>query len=91
MKIFNSIQLGKSGQMCQNCVWFQNDATLIEELYRGLTIMSSGFASVRDRDGLCNHNQLYLSARDSCPHFTPRKTEASQRDAENAVALQQVK
>jgi len=31
--------------------------------------MSSGFASVNDKDGLCNYNQLYLSARDRCPHF----------------------
>jgi hypothetical protein len=75
MKIFNSIQLGKSGPMsnsgptCQNCAYFQNDPALIEAVYRGLTAMSSGFASVRDRDGFCNYNQLYLSARDSCPRF----------------------
>jgi hypothetical protein len=83
MKIFNSIQLGKiagaasmsasdtgaSAPSCQNCAHFENDPALIEAAYRGLTAMSSGFASVRDRDGFCNYNQLYLSARDSCPHF----------------------
>ncbi len=72
MKIFNSIQLGKSKCICQNCTHFQNGPAVIEAAYPGLTIMSSGFASVRDQDGLCNYNQLYLSARDSCPHFTPR-------------------
>jgi hypothetical protein len=75
MNIFNSIQLSNSGPTCQKCDYFQNDPVLIEEAYRGLTAMSSGFASVRDRDGLCNYNQLYLSARDSCPHFAPRTSE----------------
>jgi hypothetical protein len=69
MKIFNSIQLNNSGPICQDCAHFQNDPAIIEETYPGLTVMSSGFASVRDQDGFCNHNQLYLSARDSCPHF----------------------
>ncbi|MDR3712847.1 MAG: hypothetical protein P4L51_08530 [Puia sp.] len=69
MKIFDSIQLGSTGPVCENCAHFQNDPAFIEETYRGLTVMSSGFASVRDRDGFCNHHQLYLSARDSCPGF----------------------
>ncbi len=80
MKIFDSIQLGKiarasggaPGSSCQHCAHFENDPALIEAVYPGLTAMSSGFASVRDRDGFCNYNQLYLSARDSCPHFAPR-------------------
>jgi hypothetical protein len=69
MKIFNFIQLSNSGPICQNCAHFQNDPALIEKAYPGLTVMSSGFASVRDRDGLCSYNQLYLSARDGCKHF----------------------
>jgi hypothetical protein len=71
MKIFNSIQLNNSGtgSICQNCAHFQNDPAIIEEAYHGLTAMSSGFASVRDKDGFCNYNQLYLSARDSCARF----------------------
>ena len=72
MKIFKFIQLGNPGPICQNCAYFQNDPALIEETYPGLKVMSSGFASVRDRDGVCDYNQLYLSARDSCPHFVPR-------------------
>ena len=74
MNILKSIQFTKSGSVsiCQNCAHFQNDPALIEKAYPGLTIMSSGFASVRDKDGICNFNQLYLSARDSCPHFSAR-------------------
>jgi hypothetical protein len=71
MKIFNSIQLSNSGSStCKNCKWFQNDPAVVEETYRGLTTMSSGFASVRDQDGFCNCHQLYLSATDSCQNFS---------------------
>ncbi|HVY73346.1 MAG TPA: hypothetical protein VG890_00860 [Puia sp.] len=74
MKILNSIQWGNSGPAaCQQCAYFRNDPALIEEAYPGLKIMSSGYASVRDKDGFCNYHQLYLSARDSCPDFTPRR------------------
>ncbi|MHA4809527.1 hypothetical protein ACX0G9_15545 [Flavitalea flava] len=84
MKIFNSIQLGNSGPICQNCAYFQNDPAFIEKVYPGLTAMSSGFASVRDQDGFCNYNELYLSARDSCPGFAPCKIEVNQQKAGNS-------
>ena len=69
MKIFNSIQINISNERCENCLHFQNDPSFIEETYPGLKIMSSGFASVRDKDGFCNYKQVYLSARDCCRHF----------------------
>ena len=72
MKILSFIGGRNTGPVCEGCVWFQNDPSLIEAMYPGLTTMSSGFASVRDRDGLCQHHQRYLSARDSCEQFSPR-------------------
>jgi len=80
MKIFNSIQLTNSGAapICEKCAYFKNDPALIEKTYPGLTVMSSGFASVRDRDGFCNYHQLFLSALDSCPHFAPCTSEFNQ-------------
>ena len=82
MKIFDSIQLShSSGPSCQQCAHFQNDPTLIEEAYPGLTVMSSGFASVRDRDGFCQYHQIYLSARDSCPSHAERTAEFNQEGA----------
>jgi len=69
MKIFNSIQLSNSGPVCRCCSYFQNDPAHLEAVYPGLTVLSSGFASVRDQDGFCDFHQLYLSARDSCPRF----------------------
>jgi len=71
--MFQSITLSRSGPRCQNCVHFKNEPALVEEVYRGLTAMSSGFASVRDRDGFCGRHQLYLSARDSCPAYQEDK------------------
>ena len=70
---------GAPGPSCQNCAHFENDPALIEAVYPGLTAMSSGFASVRDRDGFCNYNQLYLSARDSCPHFASCASKSGSR------------
>ena len=69
MKIFELTGLNNSGQTCLKCAYFQYDPAYIEQACPGLTTMSSGFASVRDPDGFCNYNELYLSARDSCPHF----------------------
>jgi hypothetical protein len=78
MKIFDSIQFSISGPICQHCVYFKNDPVLVEETYRGLTTMSSGFASVRDQDGFCNYHQLYLSAKDGCPRFASCTTDLNQ-------------
>ncbi len=66
MNFFKNIQLFQTRPSCQNCLYFQNDPSLIEQIYPGLTSLSSGFASVRDQDGFCKLNQLYLSAKDSC-------------------------
>ncbi|HEY2649098.1 MAG TPA: hypothetical protein VGI38_07880 [Puia sp.] len=74
MKVLRSIQLKSTGPVCRNCKHFQNDPALIEAVYRGLKTMGSGFSSVRDEDGFCNQFQLYLSARDSCPHFSFNKS-----------------
>jgi len=78
MSIFNLIQFSNSGETCQKCIHFKNDPALIEETYPGLTSMSSGYASVRDKDGLCDHHDLYLSAHDTCPSFSLRVPELEQ-------------
>jgi hypothetical protein len=74
MKIFDFIALSNCGsETCQQCIYFQNDPDLIEKMYPGLTALSSGYASVRDQDGLCSYNQVYLAAGDSCTHFSHYK------------------
>jgi len=73
MKLLDLIQLRNTGETCQRCIHFENNPAVIEKTYPGLTAMSSGYASVRHRDGLCSRNDIYLSAGDSCPHFTARR------------------
>ena len=68
-KLLNAIQLRPSGPTCRHCAHFHNDPAMVEKVYPGLKTMSSGYASVRDRDGFCDVHQLYLSARDGCPSF----------------------
>lgn len=77
MKIFDLLQSDNSGPVCRDCVHFENDPALIEKTYPGLNIMSSGYASVRDSDGICNFNDLYLSAQDDCPNFAARMVKVS--------------
>jgi hypothetical protein len=72
MKILSFIGFRESGNTCILCVHFNNDPKLVEESYPGLTVMSSGFASVRDVDGFCNCRQVYLSGRDICEEFEAR-------------------
>lgn len=72
MKFFDLIQSHNSGPACRSCAWFKDDPRLVEEAFVGLKIMSSGYASVRDRDGICGYHQLYLSGRDSCPYFVAK-------------------
>lgn len=69
MKFLDLIQLHNSGNVCRNCVWFKNDPLHVEAAFPGLKIMSSGYASVRDQDGICDYHQIYLSGRDSCAQF----------------------
>lgn len=75
MKLFKSLQQVHSGSSCQNCTHFQNDPGIVEKLFPGLYSLSSGYASVRDHDGLCMLHQLYLSARDSCLNFSTLSSE----------------
>jgi hypothetical protein len=60
--------------VCANCVHFQNDPAALEKAWPGLTSMSSGFASVRAQDGLCNRHDLYLSDFDGCGDFAEGHT-----------------
>jgi hypothetical protein len=77
MKLLEIIRLRNAGPRCEQCMYFQNQPALVEEAYPGLTAMSSGFASVRNRDGLCSYHELYLSAGDSCSCFASRTADLS--------------
>ena len=58
---------------CGACAHFDNAPASLEAAFGGLSAMSSGYASVRAEDGLCARRGLYLSARESCAAFAPRR------------------
>jgi hypothetical protein len=57
-------------RQCRNCRHFRNDPKYLETAFKGLTSLSSGYASVRSDDGICVRHDRYLSARSSCPDFS---------------------
>ena len=59
---------------CINCSHFRNSPEYLEETIKGLKTMSSGHASVRMDDGICEKNDEYLSAYDWCDHFEKAKS-----------------
>jgi len=54
---------------CFTCVHFHNSPKYMESVYPGLNTLSSGNASVRKDDGICNLHELYLSADASCEQY----------------------
>jgi len=86
MKNLYLIQLDNFGPVCKNCKCFQGDPAIIEKTYAGLSSLSSGFASVRDQDGFCNHHERYLSARDSCPDFGFRIASTANKEIATGIA-----
>ncbi len=66
-----------SGEVrCVACRHFCNSPEYIEATFKGLTSLSSGYASVRKDDGICAEHGIYLTAMASCERFSPR-TKAS--------------
>ncbi len=58
---------------------FSGTAAALEAAFPGMASLSSGHASVRAEDGLCDRHGLYLSARDGCSAFAPRSSEGAER------------
>lgn len=56
---------------CRNCRHFRNDPAYLEAAIKGLSALSSAYASVRGDDGLCLAHDRYLSADAGCRDFRP--------------------
>jgi hypothetical protein len=54
---------------CAQCVFFDSRAATIERQFPGLSSLSSGYASVRDGDGLCTKHLRLLRATSGCAEF----------------------
>ncbi len=59
----------KQKATCIRCIHFRNSPGYMENLFKGMSTMSSGHASVRKDDGICLVHDIYLSAHNSCEHF----------------------
>ena len=58
-----------AARRCGNCAHFRNDPAWLEQAIPGLASFSSGDASVRAEDGICQHHDRYLGAYASCADF----------------------
>lgn len=54
---------------CLQCEHFRNSPEYLEAVYKGLTTLSSAYASVRSEDGICVLHDLYLAANRHCESF----------------------
>ena len=63
----------KMKNMCVDCAHFCNDPEKMENEIPGLQVMGSGWASVRNIDGLCRKRDVYLAGYYTCEHFKPLK------------------
>jgi hypothetical protein len=57
---------------CGTCIHFIDDPATIEKTWPGMSSFSSGAASVRARDGLCDHHDRYLASDDCCADHEPK-------------------
>jgi hypothetical protein len=55
---------------CINCMHFRNSPEYLEQVFKGMTAMGSGRASVRMDDGICLVRDIYLSANGWCERFS---------------------
>ncbi len=58
-----------AGPRCGDCRHFRNDPVYLEDAIKGLSALSSAWASVRAEDGICLLHDRYLSSEASCDRF----------------------
>jgi hypothetical protein len=56
-------------QKCLNCRQFRNDPQYLESVFKGMSSLSSGYASIRKDDGICEVRDQYLSADFWCDRY----------------------
>jgi hypothetical protein len=58
--------------ICAHCRHFDADPVRMEAMTPGLNTMSSGFASVRSGDGLCDFHQRHVPTHATCAAFAEK-------------------
>jgi hypothetical protein len=54
---------------CAECKHFQNQPAQVEAALPGLSSLSSAYAAVRCRDGICAVHERYVAASSVCAAF----------------------
>jgi hypothetical protein len=57
---------------CAACLYFANEARIVEAAMPGILALGSAFAAVRADDGLCSLHERYISDRACCGSFVRR-------------------
>jgi hypothetical protein len=65
--------MGNETKHCISCRHFRNSPRYLESVYKGLSSLSSAYASVRKDDGICLKRDLYLSASGYCEQYAARQ------------------
>ena len=61
---------------CASCAYFDNAPETLESAFAGLRSLGSGFAAVRDRDGLCSLHERYLPSSAQCDRYEDERRDA---------------
>ena len=61
-----------SQKTCIDCKHFRNSPKYLESVFKGMSTLSSGYASIRKDDGICLIHDEYLGAEDWCEKFERR-------------------
>lgn len=69
LRSFTAAKGKAAPETCFPCVHFRDDPAWIEAELPGLAVFSSGHASVRAEDGLCQLHGLMINGRLRCPGF----------------------
>lgn len=58
--------------ICARCRYFLGGPDALERAFKGLSALSSGYASVCMDDGLCTRHDRHVTARAWCVSFVAR-------------------
>ncbi|MDY6954030.1 MAG: hypothetical protein SWE60_21205 [Thermodesulfobacteriota bacterium] len=65
-------------RLCGYCKHFNNDPLMLEEIFKGINILSSVHGSCRGDAGICALHDRYLLPTHSCPDFEEKDDTASE-------------
>jgi len=62
---------------CRTCLYFGDDADMLERQLVGITILSSAWGDTRGDQGMCALHRQFAAPDLSCPSFTARNAEST--------------